>query len=84
MKAQNVVSRRYGRLVVVSEGPSIVTSGSKKRQVWCECECGVKALVRLTQLQCGRTQSCGCLRADRVRAAKAKGKENGNREDDPA
>lgn len=56
--------QRFGRLVV------------RERLVrglyLCDCDCGAESRVRGYNLRAGRTQSCGCLRDDRVRAVRAR------------
>ena len=55
---------RFGRLTVLSK---------KKRKnvpfgLWlCQCSCGKKAIVRRQSLVTGDSQSCGCLRQEKMR-----------------
>lgn len=55
----NRVGHRYGRLVVLSQEPSI-----KKKSRWlCQCDCGTLTVVMGTNL--GRsTHSCGCIKRE--------------------
>ncbi|MEE1774488.1 hypothetical protein PUR34_41535 [Streptomyces sp. JV185] len=54
------VGERYGRLTVT------VQRNPGERRVQCRCTCGKDHSVVLSEW--GRTQSCGCLRADLVAA----------------
>lgn len=60
------VGNRYGRLTVLSKAGA----DKHRRIMWlCQCECGKTVIVRGGSLQSGGTQSCGCLRNERVREA---------------
>jgi hypothetical protein len=56
---------RYGRYVVLRP-----ISLGRKALVLCRCDCGTEKGVRLDGLKSGKVQSCGCLRAERIRAEK--------------
>lgn len=57
--------KRFGRLVVIRDGPSIVRSGQSRRTVICKCDCGMAEIqVRLELVMRGTTRSCGCLRRE--------------------
>ncbi len=57
---KDVTGTQYGRLTVIGFGGRDGTVS-----FWfCECECGNIVRVRAGQLQCGKTQSCGCLRVE--------------------
>ena len=63
----NLVGKKYGRLTVIERGET-----DKRGQVFwmCHCVCGTeKVKVRGSNLRSGMTKSCGCLRAERIRAA---------------
>lgn len=56
--------KRFGKLTARSR------AGSSKdgQALWsCECDCGETTVVRAGQLHGGKTQSCGCLGAERTR-----------------
>ncbi len=56
----SLVGMRYGRLVVLSQGPT-----RHAHRTWnCQCDCGGTALVGGVNLKRGKTKSCGCLRID--------------------
>lgn len=61
-----VDGKRFGRLTVAE-----VTGGTGGGTLRCRCvcDCGEEAVVTSKQLLSGKTQSCGCLRLDRVRDA---------------
>lgn len=53
---------RFGRLVVVSEAPSV-----KGRAMWlCQCDCGQIRTVAGSHLRNGNTTSCGCLQKEKT------------------
>ena len=73
--------RRFGRLVVVREGPGQQVKGKpyRRRTLVCRCDCGSPDVeVQLYCLTSGVTKSCGCLRREvapsraRARAAAPK------------
>lgn len=60
---KNRVGERFGRLVVVEKGESLVTPKGKQIVVWvCECDCGNITSVSVNSLRSGSCKSCGCLR----------------------
>lgn len=65
------VGRRFGRLVVLEcAGAHRGKMGAVSYLNWkCLCDCGKEAVVSGTGLREGRTQSCGCLRLERLRAS---------------
>lgn len=52
----------YGRLRVVGEAGK----RAGQRYVECECKCGKHCVVAVKRLRSGETQSCGCLRSERL------------------
>jgi hypothetical protein len=62
----DLIGKRFGRLVVISEGERI---GPRKNNpygfpTWmCRCDCGKIICKRQGQLSSDRTKSCGCLRS---------------------
>ena len=70
MKASDLVGRVFGRLQVIARAGS--TDRTPRRPLWlCRCACGAEPIVLAASLCAGRTQSCGCLRAELARAAVA-------------
>jgi len=72
---QNLVGRRFGRLKVERFAGYLKTylqpRGGKRRPtsrlLWkCRCKCGGTTVVPTNELTTGGTQSCGCLRRERL------------------
>lgn len=64
MKALDISGKVFGRLFVVNLAPK-----QRNRTAWfCRCDCGETVAVATSRLTTGRTQSCGCLLADKNRA----------------
>ena len=78
-KRQNLIGQQFGRLYVIEK--DIEASKQHKRAYWkCKCSCGKEKTIAGLSLIRGATQSCGCLRNERVfeKAAKnEKGKRYG-------
>ncbi len=55
--------QKYGRWTVVATG---LRNGGK-RASWCVCECGNEVAVNNASLSSGKSLSCGCLRAEKLR-----------------
>jgi hypothetical protein len=55
-----------GRLTVIGEAPSDV----RGRRVRVRCECGIVKVVLYRSFRMNRTQSCGCLRTEKVQKAR--------------
>jgi len=61
----NLTGQRFGRLLVICEGPKArPNAGSKWR---CVCDCGVDVITETGALRSGHTKSCGCLHRDIMR-----------------
>ena len=56
---------RFGRLVVLSEGPK----RGHHRMVHCACDCGGSKTAYVCNLRSGYTQSCGCFQREQLREA---------------
>jgi|ERR1700722_273528 len=65
MRKENLVGKRFGRLLVVEEQPS--QNKKQKRPSWkCLCNCGEITIVdRGCKLKNGNTKSCGCLKSEK-------------------
>lgn len=60
----DLTGQRFGRLVVVSRSDNCRPKAPK----WvCHCDCGKTVTTRSCSLFSGGTQSCGCLRNERVK-----------------
>lgn len=58
----NLVSARFGRLIVIAESER---KGSRRRWL-CRCDCGAERVVTQSQLTTGKTSSCGCLHREQL------------------
>lgn len=65
-KKIDLTGQVFGRLTVIGEEYPRKT---KNLRWLCQCECGNYKAVRGYDLKSGKTQSCGCLRNERVREA---------------
>lgn len=59
-----LVGKQFGRLVVVADSGQ--RTRSNNRLWYCRCVCGRLTLAPKTNLVRGLTQSCGCLRSERL------------------
>lgn len=72
MKKLNLSGKVYGRLTVLSsqpltEGKQALTQG-KQGSFWlCRCDCGMEKEFLASNLNGGKTKSCGCLRRELTR-----------------
>ena len=63
-RRKDLLNKKFGRLTVIKQ------IELEKGFEWeCVCECGNITYVSTASLMNGHTQSCGCLRADRVKEA---------------
>lgn len=61
--ALNLIGRRFGRLTVVAQAPTL------KYSRWrCVCDCGATKVVNSNSLNYGDVRSCGCLRREQQSA----------------
>lgn len=64
-KRQNLLGQTFGRLTVLSK--DIEASKKHQRAYWlCQCSCGKQKTIAGLSLIRGATQSCGCLRNEKV------------------
>lgn len=68
-KVKDITGQRFGRLVAKELGG---TTRSNKRLWVCECDCGATVSVVSSRLRSGHTQSCGCLKLERLVARSTK------------
>ena len=62
MLSKDLTSKRFGKLTALHR-----CEKTKHGSVWeCLCDCGTTTTVRASALQSGNTQSCGCLRKERL------------------
>jgi hypothetical protein len=55
---------KYGRLTVIAEVQKVAAGGRRYRAALCRCDCGQETAPRLSSLNAGDTQSCGCSRGE--------------------
>lgn len=67
----NLAAQRFGRLTVQSSVPAPANSAAIAKWL-CLCDCGTSTEVIAASLTTGNTQSCGCLRLERLRSATSK------------
>lgn len=61
-RRKDITGKRFGKLVVLSmEDDYISPSGIRLARCKCLCDCGNTAIVNMSALITGTTQSCGCL-----------------------
>ena len=60
----NLLGKKYGRLTVIADPGN--TKHQKSKWI-CVCSCGNTCIVRGGDLQSRNTQSCGCLKIERIR-----------------
>ena len=63
---KSLMGKVYGRLMVVGEAESRMESSGKRLYWPCKCECGNETVVSGVHLVSGHTQSCGCLRDEKI------------------
>jgi hypothetical protein len=58
----NIIGKRFGNLVVISQSEDYITKdGTKRKQYLCKCDCGNKKIILGYSLFTNNTKSCGCL-----------------------
>jgi hypothetical protein len=67
-KRQDLVGKRFGRLVVLQyDHTGLVGNVKLSAAFWlCQCDCGNKVVVQAGNLRGGSTQSCGCLQREKT------------------
>lgn len=60
-----MMGRKFGRWTVIREGEATRNrDGSRRRCMFCRCDCGAEKLVRLSLLRNRGSRSCGCLKRE--------------------
>lgn len=68
-KLIDLTGQRFGRLVVIE----LEKLNNRHQAVWkCKCDCGNEIAVHSYRLRTGVTQSCGCLKKERISQASVK------------
>lgn len=68
----DLTNQRFGRLVAKYYTTHKNKSGRSVRLWYCECDCGGHTFTSADRLRSGKTQSCGCLNAEKTQAARKK------------
>ena len=69
-RAIDLTKQRFGRLVAIEPTEN---RGADRSIIWrCQCDCGAKCFVSSSHLQSGHTQSCSCLRREKIKASRIK------------
>ena len=65
-KFKDLTGLRFGRLVVIKQGDTYISSSGRKRIKWyCNCDCGTEdVLIFGDNLTSNHTQSCGCFKKE--------------------
>lgn len=64
-KVIDLTGQQFGRWTAISKSPK-----PSRNALWvCRCSCGTVREVLSTHLRSGRSQSCGCMRRERLREA---------------
>lgn len=62
MTKKNLIGLKFGKLTVIEDAPDHIRPSGERRSAWkCQCECGKNVVVTGTELQRGKTKSCGCM-----------------------
>lgn len=63
MKLENLIGKRFTRLVVIERAESNIHGHTK----WhCVCDCGNKIIAYASDLKRGGRPSCGCLKSEKI------------------
>ena len=79
---KDMIGQKFGRLTVISRGENYIipSTGQITRRWNCLCDCGVyKNNIRESSLKSGNTQSCGCVRNEKVAESNKKMNRKTNR-----
>lgn len=70
----DLTGMKFGRLTVLREEGFAHRPGRRRgyRNWLCKCDCGKEIVTMGNSLKTGNTQSCGCLRIERLKAAISK------------
>lgn len=66
-RIHDITGQRFGRLVAIEQGDSIVTPCGTVKTTWvCFCDCGNRITTKRGNLINGYTKSCGCLHSENL------------------
>lgn len=71
---KNLIGRRFGRLVVISEFHQDSTTSNRNRKFVLKCDCGNTTTSRIDVITRGDKRSCGCLAKETARKLLQNGK----------
>jgi hypothetical protein len=71
MKLVDLTGEQFGRWTVLMQAESVKSHGPRVQWL-CRCTCGTERPVRACNLRNGVSNSCGCLKRERSRAAHLK------------
>lgn len=67
MPRKITIEKTYARWTVLSEVKlNARNQDARFRYFLCRCECGVEKAVRISDMRCGKSKSCGCFQKDRM------------------
>ena len=76
----DLTGQSFGRWTVIGRAPSSGTGKESTRARWfCRCECGGEGDVSGRDLRAGKSQSCGCLKLQQLKARLTKHGHNDKR-----
>jgi len=61
-----MLGKKFGRLLVVSEIPKEDRKRPGEREFICKCDCGNERRVKISNLKSGNSKSCGCLEKELI------------------
>lgn len=61
---QSVVGKKFGKLTILPEFEIRLSDRTNSFYYLCQCDCGNKKFIRLTDFKTGRTKSCGCIQRE--------------------
>lgn len=62
----DITGQRFGRLTVIQLHSAATRSPRRNTRWWCQCECGATVIAFGVNLKSGNTESCGCLRKEKL------------------
>ena len=66
-KALDLIGQKFGRLTVISKAEKHIQPSGQRKTCWlCKCDCGNEIIIKGSDLKSGHTQSCGCLRIEKI------------------
>lgn len=63
----DLTGKKFGRLTVLEYAGRAERNSYQRPQWRCKCDCGEQVIVLGQNLREGKTKSCGCLRAEKLR-----------------